>query len=194
MVKWTQRFSFVAGLVVAGSVAAACGGGSASPGVASLGSSKATTTAPPGKQTGIPSKAQAVVAFAHCMRTHGVPNFPTPVTVANNGGIHVSIRIPSAITNSPQFQSAQAHCRGLLPSGTEGPTITPADQADYLKGVACMRSHGFHDFPDPTISKNQVSFVIPPDIDQNSSQFKQAVQTCEKLIPAGLPYSDNGGS
>jgi hypothetical protein len=124
------------------------------------------------------------------MRSHGVANFPLPV---ENGPGRFSITISPGIAGSPQFKSAQAHCRDLLPNGGEGPTITPADQADYLKGVACMRSHGFPDFPDPTISQNQVHFDVPPSIDPNSPQYRQAVETCEKLIPAGLPYSDNRG-
>ncbi|MGH9919515.1 MAG: hypothetical protein ACRD6W_11715 [Nitrososphaerales archaeon] len=188
--NWARRCLCAIGLVVAGALAAACGGGSASPGVASLGSTTTTTASSAAQGTGKPSKAQGAVAFSKCMRSHGVPNFPTPV--ANDG--HVTIHISSAIANAPQFKSAMAHCRSLLPGGGEGPTITPADKALYLKGVACMRSHGFRDFPDPTFSNNQVRFVVPASIDQNSAQFKQAVQTCERLIPAGLPYSDNGGS
>ena len=68
--------------------------------------------------------------------------------------------------------------------------ITPADQADYLKAAACMRSHGVPDFPDPTFENNTVTFNIPPNIDPNSSQAKSAVATCAKLIPPGLPYSN----
>jgi hypothetical protein len=82
---------------------------------------------------------------------------------------------------------------GTLPheSGGQTPrqTITPADQADYLKGAACMRSHGFPDFPDPTFGNNTVTFNIPPNIAPNSSQAKRAEAICVKLIPPGLPYS-----
>src|SRR5262249_46489495 len=54
---------------------------------------------------------------------------------------------------------------GTLPPGTQpnesgrptpNRTITPADQADYLKGARCMRSHGVPDFPDPTFENNGV--------------------------------------
>jgi len=48
-------------------LAAGCGGGGGSPGVANVASSTTTTTAT--TQTGL-------VAFAACMRSHGVPNFP----------------------------------------------------------------------------------------------------------------------
>jgi hypothetical protein len=88
---------------------------------------------------------------------------------------------------------------GTLPPGTLPPenagqapkqTITPADQADYLSAARCMRSHGIPDFPDPTFENDTVTFVIPPNIDPNSSPAKTAEATCSKLIPPGLPYSN----
>lgn len=186
-------------LVAVGALAAACGG-SPSAGVASLSSSTTTTAAPASpaasspaasSPAGSPTKGAAqLVAFVRCMRSHGVPSFPMPTV----SGDTISLQVGSGTgvdPKSPQFRAAQAACRSLLPNGGEAPTITPADQADYLKGVACMRSHGFPDFPDPQISKNQVHFDIPSSIDQSSDKFKAAVTTCEKLIPAGLPYSGN---
>jgi hypothetical protein len=85
---------------------------------------------------------------------------------------------------------------GTLPPENSGPTpkqtITPADQADYFKAAACMRSHGVSDFPDPTFGNNTVTFNIPPNIDPSSSQAKTAESICVKLIPPGLPYSNRG--
>src|SRR5262245_16962842 len=87
---------------------------------------------------------------------------------------------------------------GTLPPGaqpnengrqTPRHTITPADQADYLKAASCMRSHGVPDFPDPTFENNSVTFNIPSSIDPKSPQAKRAEATCSKLIPPGLPYS-----
>jgi hypothetical protein len=88
---------------------------------------------------------------------------------------------------------------GTMPPGTPPPensgpttkqTITPADQADYLKAAACMRSNGVPDFPDPTFENNTVKFNAPPNIDPNSSQARTAEAICVKLIPPGLPYSN----
>jgi hypothetical protein len=76
---------------------------------------------------------------------------------------------------------------------TTEPTITPAEQADYLRAAACMRSHGVPDFPDPTFQNGHVRFDIPSSIDTSSPQAKSAQATCVKLIPAGLPYSDTRG-
>jgi len=85
---------------------------------------------------------------------------------------------------------------GTLPPNTRTrdvrkPTITPADRGAYLKAAACIRSHGFPNFPNPTFSKNTVTFNVPPNIDPNSSQAKRAEAICVKLIPPGLPYSNH---
>ena len=84
---------------------------------------------------------------------------------------------------------------GTLPQNTRtkgmpARSITPADRLDYLKAAACIRSHGFPDFPDPTFATNTVTFHIPPNIDPNSPRAKRAQAICVKLIPPGLPYSN----
>jgi hypothetical protein len=79
---------------------------------------------------------------------------------------------------------------GTLPPNTQNPPITPADRLDYLKAAACIRSHGFPDFPDPTFANDTVTFDIPPSIDPSSPQARSAEAICVKLIPPGLPYSN----
>lgn len=182
-----HRGMLLGGLVAAGALAAACGG-SGSPGVADLASTTTTSSAavpaggPPGKGPAL------LVSYVHCMRAHGEPDFPMPFRTADGYGISIG---PGTGVNprSPKFQSAQASCRHLLPAKGQGPTITPADQADYLKGAACMRAHGYPSFPDPAMTSHSVQFNVPSSIDQSSTKFREAVTTCEKLIPAGLPYS-----
>jgi hypothetical protein len=70
-------------------------------------------------------------------------------------------------------------------------TITRAEQADYLRAAACIRSHGVPDFPDPTFPNGHVRFNIPSSIDANSPQAKSAQAACVNLIPPGLPYSSS---
>jgi len=136
--------------------------------------------------------------YVQCLQTHGEPNFPEPVFHGRTANIEIT---PSSGVdpNSPQFTAAANACKHLLPNdgvpskGSEGQIITPADQTDYLKGAACMRSHGVPDFPDPTFKNNSVTFRSSSSIDTTSSQFKSALATCDKLIPAGLPYSSSNG-
>jgi hypothetical protein len=168
-------------------LAAGCGGGS-SPGVASV----ASTT------TGVTATAQnGLVAYSACMRTNGVANFPDPTS---SGGIPKQAVVSAfqAVGNS-QADAAQNACRHLLGaggslSGKASRPIPAQDREDYLKAAACMRSHGFSGFPDPTFQNNNVTFNIPSSIDTSSSQFTSAKATCEKLIPAGLPDSSSSAS
>jgi hypothetical protein len=128
----------------------------------------------------------------NCMRSHGVPNMPEPVV----DGHHVHITLtPGLGPNSPRFIAAYKACQHLLPNDgvpSAGP-ITPADQADYLRAVTCMRSHGFPNFPDPVFQGHTVTFgPTTPPIDTSSSKYKSALAICERLIPAGLPYGSPG--
>jgi hypothetical protein len=168
-------------------LAAGCGGGH-SVGVAGVTASTiAGTTAPATTpQTG-------VLAYSHCMRAHGVPGFPDP----DGSGDIPKLQVVNARNSNPsRFDSANVACRGLLPVGGphQEPTITPAEQADYLKAAQCMRSHGFPDFPDPTFPNNNVRVNVPSSINQDSTRFKSAATICTKLIPAGLPYTKPPGS
>jgi hypothetical protein len=163
-------------------LAAGCGGGSSSPGVANVATSSTTTAAT--TQTG-------PLAYTHCMRSHGVPNFPEP----SSGGEIPKVEVVAARQSDPsRFDAANNTCSQLLPSGNQAPPITLADRADYLKATACMRRHGFPDFPDPTFQNGSVTINVPSSINQNSPQAVRAVTTCRKLIPAGLPYSGTDGS
>jgi hypothetical protein len=174
---------------------AGCGGGSSHPSVASLGTP--TTTSGP---SAVPSRSKinptiGALAFIGCMRTHGEPNMPEPSISKNGRTASIDINASSGIDpNSTQFTAATKACMHLLPNKgvpSAGQTITPADQADYLKGAACMRSHGFPEFPDPTFQNDNVAFNTTSPIDTNSSQYQSALTTCQKLIPAGLPYSSS---
>jgi hypothetical protein len=175
-------------------LAAGCGGGSSRPSVASLGPSTSTATEPLPGPSGIKASGRTIaLAFIGCMRTHGEPNMPEPSISKNGRTASIDINASSGIDpNSPLFVAATKACQHLLPNKgvpSAGQVITPADQADYLKGAACMRSHGFPDFPDPTFHDNTVSFTTTSPINANSSQYQHALTTCQKLIPAGLPYS-----
>ncbi len=122
------------------------------------------------------------------MRDHGIANFPDPDA---SGGLRIDPSM-GIDPQSPQFQAAYDACQSLAPKkggSAAEPTITSDDQAAYLAAAECMRSHGFPGFPDPEFANGGVNFPIPQSIDQNSTQFANAVTACQKLIPAGLPYS-----
>jgi hypothetical protein len=95
---------------------------------------------------------------------------------------------PGTLPPGTQLPGTQPRNAGT--TGTQIHSITPADRLQYLKAAACIRSHGFPDFPDPTFGNGTVTFHIPPNIDPNSSQAKKAQAICAKLIPPGLRYSN----
>lgn len=57
---------------------------------------------------------QANLAFAHCMRTHGVPNFPEPTNSSES--FHISGH-PNGKVTGPRARASEA-CRHLLPPGS----------------------------------------------------------------------------
>jgi hypothetical protein len=156
------------GLVALGLLASACSsGGSSGSGVANVGSS---TT--PGHSSSTKSAKPSALAYALCMRSHGIPSFPEP-----NGSGSIQIQKGQSLPdlNSPQVQTAEEACRSLNAAGA-GPT--PAQQAQQLaaevKYARCMRSHGVSNFPDP-FSQNGLSFQ---GVDVNSPQVIAANKAC----------------
>ncbi len=148
-------------MLAAALAVAGCGGSSSSPGVAHLGSSISSSADPSGGGSSSPesessaSAQQKMIAFSHCMRTHGVPEFPEPseghvlIHSSDHNG-HVTGVNPQ----SAQFQAASKACAKLSPKGGKPPS--PAEQAKSqekaLQFSQCMRTHGVPSFPDPEFS------------------------------------------
>jgi hypothetical protein len=176
-------------------LAAGCGGGG-SPGVAKVATSSTTATTP-GTPAGAGMQGTGLVAYAACMRSHGVPGFPDPV---GEGGIPKQAVISAfQAVSSARAAAAQSSCKHLLPAGGSlggraAAPVTIQDRQIYLRAAACMRSHGVPDFPDPTFPNGSVHTDIPPSINQDSAGFRSAAAICTRSIPAGLPYSSAGGS
>jgi hypothetical protein len=151
-------------------LAAGCGGGG-SPGVANVASSKTTTTAT--TQTGL-------AAFAACMRSHGVPNFPDPDSTGEIPKIQV---VATAQANPHKFNAAQTACIHLAPNGSLGRQETAAQKrtqlADELSFARCVRSHGVARFPDPTAQGQlSVEMVQAQGIDVHAPAVLHVVQAC----------------
>lgn len=171
-------------------------GGSSPPGVADLGTSTATASeasaTPSGRKANRPITA---LGFIGCLRTHGEPEMPQPTISKNGSQASIEINASSGLNpNAPQFAAATTACKHLLPDDGvpfQGHTLTPAERADYLKAVVCMRAHGISDLPDPTFQNDNLAFDSRTPIDANSPEYESALTTCQKLIPAGLPHSSS---
>jgi hypothetical protein len=166
-------------LTAAGLSLAACGGSDPN----SAGAQKAAASV---------TNSNKALQFAHCMRSHGVPNFPTPV------GGHVNLQVQNTPAgtevngvqvNGPAFQSAMHTCRAYLPNGgTPSASQSARTHAAALNFARCMRSHGVSNFPDPSVSGGHVLMQLSPSsgIDPNSPAFKSAQQACQALIRKSL--------
>jgi hypothetical protein len=73
------------------------------------------------------------------------------------------------------------------PAGKSSPGDAGAQALAYSK---CMRSHGVHDFPDPTIHGNSIGLSLHgssgSNLNPGSPVFKAASQACKSLAPPGL--------
>jgi hypothetical protein len=172
--------------IVLGGIAvcsAACGSGSAAPGVASLGST--TTTTPPAVQSQSNSSNYVdEVAYSACMRTHGVPNMPDPTSTGAfvfHGGTLNGVR--GINPNSAEFMSANKDCEHLEPNGGQS-TPQESEQllAQALKYVNCLRSHGVPNMPDPTSSGQNVDISFAhTGLSPGSPRLQTAVTACRSL-------------
>ncbi|HZP72315.1 MAG TPA: hypothetical protein VFA97_02950 [Gaiellaceae bacterium] len=176
-----RRFVFAfAPIVVASSLlAAGCGGGGSSPSVANTG---------PATSTSATAAQPSLVAFAHCMRAHGVSGFPGP---ASDGNIPKELVVAARARNETKFNAASAACANLLPNGSLGTPETAQQKrtqlADELSFARCMRQHGLSRFPDPTSEGGlSVEMVEADGIDVHSTAVLHIAQTCIPASHGGL--------
>jgi hypothetical protein len=174
-----QRLAVLAaGPLACGLFAAACGSsGSGGAPVASLSSSPSGSATSSGGSGG-----GSMLAYARCMRSHGLPSFPDPNA---NGNLQLNGEPGSDLDpNSARFKAADAACKSLRPA----PQAPPKGlRAQMLKYARCMRAHGISDFPDPNPDG---SLQIKPsgpgsDLDPNNPQYKAAHDACKKYQPGG---------
>jgi hypothetical protein len=155
------------------------------------GASRSTTTAA--------SAARTALAFAHCMRSHGVPGFPDP----DSAGVIPKRQIEGLGLSASQMRAAESPCVHLLPNGGLGPQQTPQQTrtrvADALAFARCVRARGFPSFPDPT-NQGQLTpqMVTAAGIDLHQRKLLDAGLACVGvthglLTPAAIERAVNGG-
>lgn len=162
-------------------------------GLAACGSSRPNTGGSTSAQSD-PAGASKALAFAKCMRSHGVSNFPDPT----GGELRLQIqKTPNSTSvngvevNGPAFQSAMQACRSDLPNGGHPSAAQTAKaRAQALAMSRCMRSHGVPNFPDPTFQTGPGGgFGVRlggPGINFNSPAFQAAQKVCGKIF-GGAP-------
>ena len=151
-------------------IAAACSSSPKSPGVA--GGDRPSTTAQAGRAGSPSSDALAqMMAYAKCMRGHGIADFPDPTP--NPGGPGGSFNFNATGDLSPTssaYQSANRACQALLPNGGQIRAPSAKRLAAEVRLAACMRTHGVPEFPDPN---GQGAFNLG-EVDKGTPQFSSA--------------------
>jgi hypothetical protein len=189
----TIRGLFLALFVVA--VLAACSATAAGPGVATL-ESQAPGAAPSASPSMSPE--DALVAYAECMREHGI-DMPDPTyEEGENGEVRIGIGGgPGARddVDKEEFIEAETACRHLMtavmPAGRG--EMSPEDEEKLLQFARCMREHGI-DMPDPNANGGMVFEVGPSEggeggkagIDPNDADFQAAQEACGDLLPGKI--------
>jgi hypothetical protein len=166
-------------------LAAACSGSPSSTNAAGPGTSSSgpVVTGPGPSGGGSASSAGLAkgVAYAECMRAHGVPDFPDP---SAGGGW----ALPASLNpGSSQYQAATAAC-GQPPNlggGAPPPALTTAQERQYLNWAQCIRTHGVPGFKDPAFVDGHAQITTSG---SDGAQLAAAQQDCAgdlRGIPGG---------
>ena len=151
----------------------------------------------------------SAVAYSHCMRSPGVPNFPAPPS----SGLVPKGDPQELGVSSSQLQAAQRACQHLYPTngGALGASLRQCEEtgdcpqamvqrvvSDMRLLARCMRSHGVPNWPDPTVdSEGRPDFNLlhVHGFDPNSPQINNKMQECGHVMPAGggIPVIAPGG-
>lgn len=153
-------------------LAAGCGGGSSPP----------TSSSRPAADT--TNVAESAMAFAACVRSHGLSSYPDPQVSESGTRVQITISPGGLDPASPAFKSATRACGHLMPGGgSRSRSISGQEQAEDLRFASCMRTHGVPNFPDPD---RDGAFTLPSGDNQQAPQFERATTACTNVEPSSL--------
>lgn len=170
-------------------------------GVAACTGSNPPEVAGGGPRSASGSASAGALTYSRCMRSHGVPGFPDADRSGNlpKGDAH------TFGVSSVQLQTAQRACQHVLPN-TGGSFQQETDQCLVAGNCPqalvqqiltvqrrysrCMRSHGFPNWPDPTVDPQgrpffDVSKAGMSEADTRSARWTSSDRVCERLVGVG---------
>jgi len=176
---------WAAAFVALGVTVAACSGGSTTSRGASAGSDPTTIAgqATAGSSSSATELSKAA-AYAECIRSHGVSNWPDPEATPDGG---YGFRTGGIDAQSPAFQSTLEACNSLYDwGGSTGQQLTAEQQQAWLVWAKCIRSHGAPDFADPTFSGSEVHIADEAHEPGRglSPQVRSAIDACKSQMPS----------
>src|SRR5580704_682779 len=148
------------------------------------GSKKPPASTVSGRSAGTNSVVKDAYRYSACMRSHGVTNFGDPHVSSNGNSVQIAVHVDPAITESPDFKSAQKSCAHIMPAPSNGPSPAQVQaHTDAILAFAkCMREHGFPKFPDPN-NQGQLSpsALSQAGINLQQPAIKPAAYACVPL-------------
>jgi hypothetical protein len=174
------RWYGLAALGVVASIALSACGSSGTPSVVSGGTTTTTVAAASGSGGVLSSDS---LAFARCMRSNGVGNYPDP----NSSGATPKETPQQLGVSLARYQSADNSCAHFLPNGGGGrsPAEIARERALGLKFAECVRRHGVP-LPDPD-SSGRIPDPSSVGVNQGSPKFQAANNACAKYRPPYMP-------
>ncbi len=188
---------------LAAAAASACGGSSPKAnGVANLGGSGSDTTS--STPTSTQSADDRMLAYAKCMRSHGV-DMPDPTQDAH-GNFKVTIRghggpgkKGARLTQGPDQKTVKAMqaCQKLMPGGLQ--KLSPADkqrlQDAALQYARCMRKHGIN-VPDPKVGSGGMVQIMggPNTASPRAQKIAQQCQSAFRSARVGIGGEQGAGA
>lgn len=119
------------------------------------------------------------LAFAQCMRSHGVPNFPDPLS---NGDFVMN---GSPVVSKSVEQAAMQACQHLLPNGAQSTAAKREQKLQLmLRFAQCMRTHGVPNYPDPP-ANGSGGGLVGAGLNTQSPQFQAAQRDCQSVMAGG---------
>lgn len=142
------------------------------------------------------STASEAIAFARCMRSHGVQHYPDP---SSSGGFAKPQLTPQRLAVSASVIRAAGHaCQHLFPNDNQSSQAqTEKVMTALWKFARCLRADGVPHWPDPLAESDVGQPNTPgfprsmPGVDQNAPQVRTATRRCQHLL-AGIGYASGG--
>jgi hypothetical protein len=166
----------------------------------SSGGSPSSSTA--SADAGGSSSSPSAVAYAACMRSRGVPDYPDP----DSNGLLAKGGAQQFGVSDSAFQAAQRACQDLLPatggsfmqqfqqcvSGVCPQALVQEALTKQRKFAQCMRRHGIPSFPDPGIGPNGAPYFPASEAGlshqyTHSSGFRSKEEACQGEAGGSVP-------
>lgn len=137
--------------------------------------------------------------LTRCMRDHGVTGFPASPWVVENGKLSGGGAPADGGVDRATTDAADQACesiRAKLPAGVwaEGPRVTAEELEKMGRFSACIRQHGFPDWPDPDSRGGFPIEGTPLETALKSDQGQDARKACQHHYDGPIRMSNSTGT